>query len=453
MSYIARRNWSNSPWMLISKEDLLIEKEQCGDEGRDISSILDEIDYLLQQDLSIEENLQRAEGLFDKIQQLPESDNAFKEPSDLDLIKSQCTASSMVPPISISDDGLLDKILGGWLGRASGCLLGKPAEGRRSWQIEKYLKSQNRWPLNAYFSANASDQIAKECGFDISNLSLFEEGINCMPEDDDTNYTVTGLAIIKQYGKSFRPEDVASFWLSNIPLFHVCTAERVAYRNLANSIPPPYSASFRNPYREWIGAQIRGDFFGLVNPAAPGKAAEFAWRDASISHIKNGIYGEMWVAAMIAAAYVYDDVDAVIQAGLAQIPTQSRLHVAIENIISQYKSGMSYDEVIADLHSRWNENNPHHWCHTISNAEIVSIALLWGNKDYERTICASVMPGFDTDCNGATSGSIIGVMLGANNLPSKWIEPMNDTLLSGVSGYYKVSLSNLARETMELVRQ
>lgn len=449
-----RKNWSNQPWMLIAKENIVVEKEQCLDEGRDISSVVDELDQLAEADFTLEANQRHAEDLFDRIQSLPMlSDYARREPSDLESIKAERPEPVSLPANNLSADALLDKALGAWQGRASGCLLGKPVEGKRAWQIEKYLKSQGRWPLSAYFSATADDDIAKECGFDRSSLALYEEGIDKMPEDDDTNYTVTGLAIVKQSGKSFTPENVASFWLNNIPLFHVCTAERVAYRNLANSIPPPQSAYFRNAYREWIGAQIRADFFGYVNPGNPEKAAEFAWRDASISHIKNGIYGEMWVAAMIAAAYVCDDVETVIRAGLAQIPSTSRLTSAIENILNQYKSGMSYEDAVSDLQSRWNENSFHHWCHTISNAEIVAISLIWGNKDFEKTICRSVMPGLDTDCNGATSGSILGTMLGAKRLPAKWISPMNDTLITGVAGFNSVSLTFMAQETVDLINK
>src|SRR5438045_415981 len=141
-----------------------------------------------------------------------------------------------------------------------------------------------------------------------------------MPEDDDLNYTVCGLAIVEKYGREFTPENVAEFWLQNLPLLHTCTAERVAYKNFTNNIMPPDSAIHRNPYREWIGAQIRADFWGYINPGDPQAAAEMASRDACVSHVKNGVSGEMWVAAMVAAAFTTDDINEIIEAGLAQIP-------------------------------------------------------------------------------------------------------------------------------------
>jgi ADP-ribosylglycohydrolase len=60
----------------------------------------------------------------------------------------------------------------------------------------------------------------------------------------------------------------------------------------------------------------------------------------------------------------------------------------------------------------WDEYNQHHWCHTISNAQVVTIALLWSGGEFESAVTKSVWPGFDTDCNGATVGSVMGMILG-----------------------------------------
>jgi hypothetical protein len=267
-----------------------------------------------------------------------------------------------------------------------------------------------------------------------------------MVEDDDINYTTIGFAIVKKHGANFTPLDVASFWCQNVPIFHTCTAERVAYRNFVANVLPPDSATFRNPYREWIGAQIRADYFGYANPGNPARAAEWAWRDACISHIKNGIYGEMWVAAMLAAAYVETDMVRIIRAGLAQIPAQSRLTEDVEQMIALHATGASYDDAVKAVHTQWDEKIGHHWCHTNSNAQIVALALLWGEGDYEKTITRAVMPGFDTDCNGATAGSVWGIVHGVQALPAKWTRPLRNRVQTGVHGYHDVKISQLAAD-------
>lgn len=109
-----------------------------------------------------------------------------------------------------------------------------------------------------------------------------------------------------------------------------------------------------------------------------------------------------------------------------------------------------YSEAVARLHQRWDETNWHHWCHTLSNAQIVALGLLYGEGDFQRSITRAVYPGFDTDCNGATVGSIVGMMLGAETLPAKWTNVMNDTIHAGLSGYHVCKISDLGDEMFHL---
>ncbi len=454
MSQFIRTNWSKQPWIFLAPNDLEDELAQCRDEGIDISGLADEFSALATLDLLLDEYQQRAEALLERIQTLPiRADYPYQEPIDLLGIRAARPVTTSLPQVELSDDTLYNKVLGAWLGRIAGCLLGKPVEGRKGAQIEQYLRAQGRWPLNDYFSFIAPDDIKAECNLGtFADDHLYVENINGMPEDDDTNYTVCGLAILKQYGANFTPADVGTFWLSNIPFMHTYVTERIAYRNLVVGIGPPDSARVHNPTREGIGARIRADFYGYACPGNPELAADFAWRDGCISHVKNGLYSAMSTAAMLATGYVCDDMVTVIRAGLAQMPANCRLAAAIEHVLQLYALGVCYEDAIADMRTRWKEES-WYWVHAISNAEIVIIALLWGEKDFDKTICYSVLPGFDTDCNGATAGSILGMVLGASAIPAKWTSPLHDSLTSGVSGYHRVAISELASESVALIRK
>jgi len=448
---------------VIHKRDVEIELQQAREEGRnpsDVEKLLGELNVPeVAEDQALQEKAGRA---FDEIQRLPaRADYPFVEPSGIREIQAVLTERPKLPDPPTDGDLLREKAHGAWTGRCAGCLLGKPVEGRRREQIETYLRKQGRWPLDDYFSGSADDAVRTACGFPPPESALYRETIRAMPEDDDTNYTTIGMAIVSDKGADLAPVDVANFWLRNLPFCHVFTAERIAYRNLINGLDVPdaegrfegefSAASFRNPCREWIGAQIRADFFGYCRPADPAGAAELAWRDACVSHVANGIYGEMWVAAMLASAWVLDDVEQVIHAGLAEIPPRCRLREGIDKVFQWRADGLNYDEAVEQIHSTWDEANGHHWCHIISNAQIVAAALLWGQKDFGRTICLAVWPGFDTDCNGATAGSVLGLMLGRAGIGGAWADPLRDTLLTGVHGYHEVKLSEMADRTVEII--
>jgi transcriptional regulator with XRE-family HTH domain/ADP-ribosylglycohydrolase len=372
---------------------------------------------------------------------------SYVEPSDLEQIQMMRQGAN--ERYSYDKEKIKDKVYGAWLGRICGCMLGKSVEGVRTNDLVPFLKETKNYPMYRYI-----------CRRDLQNIDLtkykfnfagrvYADEIDGMPVDDDTNYVVLAQKIIEKYGRDFTPHDVSKAWLTYQGKDAYCTAERVAFCNFVKGYEPPQSAIYKNPYREWIGAQIRGDYFGYINPGNPKLAAEMAWRDASISHVKNGIYGEMWVAAMIAVAAYTNDVEEIIRGGLAEIPSSSRLYESIVSIIDCYKTGVSQNDCFAMIHSRWNEHTFHGWCHTISNAMIVAASLLYGEGDFSKSICMAVETGFDTDCNGATVGSILGMANGENSIPSCWKEPINDTLHTSIFGVGTVKISDCVEKTFK----
>jgi len=96
------------------------------------------------------------------------------------------------------------------------------------------------------------------------------------------------------------------------------------------------------------------------------------------------------------------------------------------------------------LHREWNELTPHGWCHTISNAQIVAASLLYGRDDFTQTIGLAVSAGFDTDCNGATCGSLWGLRHGEAAIPSKWLKPLKNRIRTGLGDYAQGALDELA---------
>ena len=442
-------------WMKYPAE-LLLEWKQAKDEGK-------EVDYLkdICQQVSLKADARDysdlAKEIRNKLLNSPvESNYPYVEPSSLEDIIDQKPSRRHTLINSLTDDQLKNKLAGAWIGRISGCLLGKPVEGFKRERLNTLLTLTNNYPMHKYIlEADLNSEIKEK--IDYTSLKLWQKcwadtigGI--APIDDDTNYTVFGLKLIKEYGKDFRPNDVLEAWLSWIPMFATCTAERIAYRNAAMGMYAPQTAIYNNPYREWIGAQIRGDFFGYINPGNAEKSSEMAWRDASISHVKNGIYGEMFIAAMIAAAAVCDDIITIIEVGLDEIPQNSRLRRDIELVLEWYNENLSETQVIDRIHQTYDENDQHGWCHTNSNAMVIVMALLYGKKDFGKSICLSVQAAFDTDCNGASVGSIVGSLVGGDAIPEYWYKIYNQKLATSISGYNEVTVEQLVKETMEVIK-
>ncbi len=393
------------------------------------------------------------------------TDFAFVEPSDLETIRAERDGAAKKWPLSLSDAALLDRMHGVWLGRCCGCALGKPVEcfmgtheGLSSRdRIRIYLEGAGAYPLDNYIPGSSPAQ-NKTGGVDCK--ASWRENIAFMETDDDIRYTVIGQLVMQRHGAAFTSDNVMRAWHDELPYGLVCTAETQAYRNHVmryrflqgaprTDVDWLWVATHQNPYREWIGAQIRADSWGYAAPGHPELAAEFAWRDARMSHIKNGIYGEMFVAAMIAAGFALTDPLQVVEAGLAEIPRRSRLYAEMRQVIEicgkHGNSFAAFEKVLGEIEALLGHYHP---VHTNNNAALVVAALLLGADDFEKVITLAVMGGWDTDCNGATAGSIFGAMHGAAAIPAKWAAPLHDTLYSRIFDYHPIAITECARRSV-----
>ncbi len=444
-------------------ELLRAELKQRSEEGCDVTGFESRIEESI---ASGDEK--RINDVYAELMALPvRPDFPFREPSDLPGIRRLRPEGPRRMDVALSERDWSDKFLGAWLGRCAGCTLGKPLEsgpfmggsaGNPGWKnVQTWFEGADAWPISGY--TPGSSRAEAELGLFLSPWCRRSqrENIRFMESDDDIRYTVLGLILLEEKGQDLDTWDVGRHWHRRLAYGQVCTAETHAYLNFAQVTshmngqkPGDWQArlewvrTYHNPYREWIGAQIRADGWAYAAAASPELAAELAWRDASFSHVKNGVYGEMYIAAMIAAAFVENDIRRIVEIGLSEIPATSRLAQDIRQAVAIAASASSQVELVDRI---WEAFKHYHPVHTINNAALVTAALVYSKGDFETAIATAVLGGWDTDCNGATAGSIAGARLGAAALPRPWVGPLNDTLYAEVNGFHPIAISECAHRS------
>lgn len=434
--------------------------ESMSEDATTRDSILNELDQLEQTGYDVGElrafgedgRLQSAtwDSFMAEARDLPQSNFPYNEPSGLPSIEDEIAADAdarLDIPENISD-----RLIAAWRGRVCGNMLGKPVEYGVYWtrsRIKEYLQAAAAYPLRDYIPA--PDDLRGKYELREDNWEQTTLGnVDGSARDDDVDYTLLGLHLLEEYGSEFTTADVATEWLTRLPFHQTYTAERAAYRNLVEEREIGDAAVYRNPYREWIGALIRGDIFGYVSPGDPMRALRLSYKDAYLSHRANGIYGEQWAAVLVSLALSMDDVAEVFSRSLEYVPRTSRLSEALTRVHGIWKSGGTWEEALDDADHAW---AGYHWVHTVNNAAIIAAALLWGEGDFSMSIGLTVQGGKDTDSNGATVGSVLGALKGTAGIPAHWSDPIHDHVRSAVFGFENASIPDLARRTEALIER
>jgi ADP-ribosylglycohydrolase len=334
----------------------------------------------------------------------------------------------------------LERIRGAWLGRAVGCVLGKPVENIPREGIRAIAQGTGNWPIARWFTAVGLDPAVSERWpwNKASRPTSLAENIDGIAEDDDLNFTMLGVVLLERAGRDFDALDVAKLWMDYLPPGRIFTAERVAMRNLLEAVQPPETATRRNPFREWIGARLRVDVYGWASGGDPARAARMAWQDARLSHTANGVYAAMFMAAAHAASLWASSAAECAEVGLSVVPERSRLAEAI-----RFARGLDgeWESRVDALYERYGH---YHWVHAINNTALVAAAL-YAFDDFTPAIGAAVQGGWDTDTNGAAVGSIFGAL---RPIEERWSAPLKGTFATSLPSFEGITLDELVARTL-----
>lgn len=352
-----------------------------------------------------------------------------------------------------------DKVYGAWYGKLIGLILGQPTEGWPRQRIEEEARRVGAFPVTYYLPASFKSHVP----------SFLMGNFNGSPPNDDSDLMLVDLLALRENGVGLTSRDIANAWVKFVG--GACTAEGIAVQNFRKDIWPPVSATYDNPYSEWIGAQMRGDIWGMIAPGAPKVAARYAYLDASISHVRNGIYGEQFMSAAVSVAMVEKDPEKVLRTALKTIPTNCVYAAAIRDVIGWHKQNKDWRATWELVDKKWGRFEDgtgsrkfrndrfntmkgvyqwadYKWVYADLNGAVCALALLYGEGDFSKTICIATMCGYDNDCNTGTVGAIVGAMIGEKAIPQRWKDPIHNDYRSGLRMKQRdLKISELADET------
>lgn len=323
-----------------------------------------------------------------------------------------------MPTITLNRDEYYDKVYGCWLGKSIGGTLGAPLEGKKG----------------------------------LFNLTYYDPVPEGAIFNDDLDIQLVWLHALQQFGPHLTTRELAEQWLEHV----VYPWDEYGYGafNLRKGLLPPVSGAYNNWYADCEGSPIRSEIWAMVAPACPALAARYACQDAIIDHAGGeGVWGEMFLAALESAAFVVSDLHQLIEIGLSLIPPDCRTALAVRDVLKWHREGVGWTECRELLLAEHGHYNPQD---SPQNQGIVTLGWLYGEGDFGASILKAVNCGEDTDCTGATLGSIMGIVHGAEAIPARWKDPVSAGIEVGwgiVGLDYPTDLRELTEQTAAMAEK
>ena len=291
---------------------------------------------------------------------------------------------------------LLDRIRGGWAGQMVGNVQGLPFEF-------KYKDAPGPLPN-------------------------FTPNLPRCPSDDDTDIEWTHLHAMDRLDTLLVPyPDLAREWVRSVNR-RIWVSNEHARKLIGQGIVPPWTSHFAlNPHAKYnLSGQFCAEAFGLLAPGLPNEAARIARHCLHITVRGEPIQACAYTTAMIALAFFESDVPRLIARSLDAVDPRSEHAEMVRDVIAWHKQWPSdWQATRAAIQKKYRDERKWNMNATVTNGALVVAALLYGKGDFVETMRLSFAMGYDADCNAATCGTVLGVMLGAKAMAANpgWVLP------------------------------
>lgn len=290
----------------------------------------------------------------------------------------------------------LDKVHGGWLGKCLGGAAGAPVEG-----LKKLISHPH-----------------------------YRDTIRIDLPNDDLDLQLLWLEVLQKKGLYIDSEDLAEAW--DRQCWYPFSEYGLFLKNYERGIMPPYSGWFNNPlFKEGEGCPIRSEIWGMIWPGYPEKAAEYAYMDGTLDHADASVWIEQYFAAMEASAFYESDVKKLIVNHLNYLPQGSIPRECVEMVLSLYETEkQDWERARGKILRKYAHNE---FTNSTQNLGLVILALLYGENDLDKTINIAFRCGYDADCTCATAGAILGIALGASQIPEDLKVLAGENFVAGIT--------------------
>lgn len=243
--------------------------------------------------------------------------------------------------------------------------------------------------------------------------------------DDDTDIEWPYLLEIQQSRNLLIPYSrISEIWKNHINRGIWCS--HLYLRQIMDlGIDPPLTGRIEfNPWADFnLSGQFVSESWGLISPGMPQTAARIGLHYTHVSVDGEAVQSTQMVDAMIATAFLTNDMKKILDAGATALDPKSVMSQIMSDVRRWYKENprdwRTTRKLTKDKYCKYGGQDPRDRNGVWLNGASTISALLYGDGDWVQTVRSAFNFGWDADNNAAASGAILGVIKGNKALLSQ----------------------------------